>query len=97
MPSYVLKPHKHVKIWFSKDSDVFLNAENQLRLVKFRTKNPRDEVALVFSKQLLSESAQQDLFIFCNQHKIKPLSLEEDIEPQLTLTEEQQLIAIAKM
>lgn len=81
-PEYVFNPHRHVKIWLSKNKDQFLNQENQLRLVKMRADNPEDEINLVYSGQLLSEQARQDLEFFCKKHKINPVCIEEDVIPK---------------
>ncbi len=81
-PEYVFNPHRHVKIWLSKNKDQFLNQENQLRLVKMRADNPEDEINLVYSGQLLSEQARQDLELFCKKHKINPVCIEEDVIPK---------------
>lgn len=89
MPAYLLNPHKHVKIWFSKDENTFLNPENQLRLVKIRAKNKNDEISFIYSKTLLSDQAKLDLFRFCQRHNIKAYSIENDISPHLSPTEKE--------
>ncbi len=81
-PEYLFNPHRHVKIWLSKNKDQFLNQENQLRLVKMRADNPKDEINLVYSGALLSEQARQDLEFFCKKHAIKPVCIEEDVIPK---------------
>lgn len=80
---YTINPHCHVKIWLSKDKDVFLNPENQLRLVQMRARNPNDTIHLVYSKELLSTTALAALEKFCDQHQIIPISVEEDIKQKL--------------
>jgi len=78
----VLNPHRHTKIWLSPNPDVFLNPENQLRLVKMRTDNPTDLIHFIFAKALLSENALKDLVHFCSKHHIRPIALEEEVFPQ---------------
>lgn len=81
-PEYVFNPHRHVKIWLSKNKDEFMNQENQLRLVKMRADNPKDEINLVYSGQLLSEQSRQDLELFCKKNRINPVCIEEDVIPK---------------
>lgn len=97
MSAYVINPHRHVKIWFSKDQNTFLNPENQFRLVHLRAKNPQDEISFVYSKELLSDRAQQELLKFCERHHIKPFSLEDDIKPNLISEYETKLMDLAQM
>ena len=49
---YELNPHRHVKIWLSKKPDIFLNQENQLRLVRIRAQNPDDVIPSYLFKKL---------------------------------------------
>lgn len=76
---YLLKPHRHLKIWLSKNPDVFMNPENQWRLVQMRAKNPKDVIHLVYSRELLSPQAEEDLKAFCKKdgHNIIPLAVED--------------------
>ena len=76
---YKFNPHKHVKIWLSKDQDVFMNQENQLRLVHMRTLNPQDDIHLIYAKTLLTAESEIKLKDFCNKHNIIALALEEEI------------------
>jgi len=93
VPSHVysFNPHRHVKIWISTRPDSFLNAENQLRLIRMRTHNPRDAIALVYSEAVLTEQAIIDLQLFCEAHTIEPVSYEEQIKPALATEREQSL------
>jgi glucosyltransferase Lgt1/2/3 len=50
--AYSFAPHRHVKIWLSKDSDIFLNLENQIRLVKMRDINPKDTINFIYDSRL---------------------------------------------
>ncbi len=50
---YKYNPHAHVKIWLSKTPSVFMNIENQTRLIEMREKNPNDimlEAYLIHAK-----------------------------------------------
>lgn len=69
---YSFNPHRHVKIWLSKDKEIFLNLENQLRLVKMREMNPDDEITLIYDSKLLSENAIDNLNQFCKKYNIIP-------------------------
>ncbi|MDX2346384.1 MAG: glycosyltransferase family 88 protein, partial [Legionella sp.] len=93
--TYTFNPHRHVKIWLSKDEDVFLNQENQLRLVRMRHKNPNDEIQLLYAEKLLSSNAITALNAFCEKHNIQPVSIEAHILPNCLDTEsEQNLIGL---
>lgn len=91
---YDYNPHKHVKIWLSKDKNTFLNVENQLRLVRMRESNPQDEINFVYDSNLLSESAQQALAAFCNKHKIQPKDVRHELFNACTTQEERGLLAL---
>lgn len=71
--------HRHVKIWFHIDTNKnnFINYENRLRLIEFRQKNPNDKISFVYSKNLLSSSAQENLLSFCKEHEFEPLAIED--------------------
>lgn len=73
MPKYQYNPHQHVKIWLSNKQDVFMNLENQMRLVSMRETNPEDVIHLVYDSSLLSAKACTDLSDFCNEHNITPV------------------------
>ncbi len=88
--SYTFNPHRHVKIWLSKNPDIFLNQENQLRLVKMRNKNSDDEIHLLYAKELLSSEAVEQLESFCKKHTIKPVCIEDDIFPHCSASESEQ-------
>lgn len=52
-PQYCF-PLKQMRIWFSMNPDLFMNMENEMRLVRFFDKNPRVEpLYLVYSSKLL--------------------------------------------
>ncbi|BCA94412.1 hypothetical protein TUM19329_07730 [Legionella antarctica] len=74
---YRYNPHHHVKIWFSNKPDVFLNDENQLRLIKMRDKNPDDCISLVFDSSVLTHNALLDLKNFCSEHEIIPVDADQ--------------------
>lgn len=93
---YTINPHKHVKIWFSKEEGQFLNPENQLRLVQFRAKNPDDEIHFVYAKRLLSQTAMQNMNKFCSINRIIPVCIEEDVAPYLQGDEEKRIYTLAQ-
>lgn len=68
--SYELNPHRHVKIWLSMHPDLFMNPENQLRLVQMRASCPGDVIHLIYDHRLLSIQAINDLHTFCLKHDL---------------------------
>lgn len=68
--TYTLNPHSHVKIWLSKHPSLFMNLENQLRLIQMRDDNLRDSIHLVYDSQLLNPEAQDALMSFCQQYRV---------------------------
>ena len=90
---YQFNPHRHVKIWLSKNPSVFMGDENQLRLVKMKAACPNDEITLVYDSQLLSEDARCKLLGFCLKQNINALDVRKII-PQCNQESEQQLIKI---
>ena len=89
--SYQYNPHQHVKIWLTKKPDVFLNLENQRRLVEMRQKNPTDVIHFVYDSKLLNDTAKDTLLAFCDQYKITPIDVREKICIDLKSKEEQAL------
>ncbi len=72
---YELNPHRHVKIWLSKDPSIFMNSQNQLRLVTMRASCPDDEINLIYDSRLLCKTAHDALHHFCSLHAIKPINV----------------------
>lgn len=91
---YNYNPHRHVKIWLTKNQDIFLNLENQLRLIEMRRKNPSDEIHLIYDQSILSATALNNLKSFCSKHKIIPHDVQDDIIPYCYSEEELLLITI---
>jgi glucosyltransferase Lgt1/2/3 len=91
---FTYNPHRHVKIWLSDDPNVFMNIENQLRLVRTRAINPTDEIHLVYDSSLLSSAAFSELQTFCTKHTISPIDVQKDIIPACQTKEEIDLLAI---
>lgn len=67
---YQYNPRLHVKIWLSNDPNVFMNLENQIRLLEMREKNPHDTVHLVYDSTLLTRSSVQSLYEFSKENNI---------------------------
>jgi glucosyltransferase Lgt1/2/3 len=91
---YYFNPHRHVKIWLSKDRDVFLNLENRMRLAKMRDINPDDVIHFFYDSKLLSPNAINELSSFCARYKILASDIRQDVLPNCKTPEEKQLIAI---
>jgi glucosyltransferase Lgt1/2/3 len=89
-PDFFFNPHRHVKVWFSSKPDVFMNTENQMRLMAMRDLNPNDEITLVYDSSLLSQKAQKDLADFCKNQNLKPIDMVE-VESQLKTEPEKEL------
>lgn len=87
---YLYNPHRHVKIWFSNKPAVFLNTENQMRLIAMRDKNPDDAISLVYDSSLLNQQAINDLHDFCREHTIAPIDAN-DFGPKL-VTEKERIL-----
>lgn len=88
--SYEYNPHQHVKIWLSNNPDIFINLENQIRLIQMREKNLNDVIHLIYDATLLSPKALAQLNVFCSENKITPVNadsfknlLKSDLEHQL--------------
>ncbi|WP_233588643.1 glycosyltransferase family 88 protein [Legionella sp. km535] len=70
---YQYNPHLHVKIWLSNKPGIFMNTENQMRLISMREKNPTDSISLIYDSSLLNEQALKNLYRFCAEHRITPV------------------------
>jgi len=73
---YSLDTRKHYKIWFSKDPNIFLPQENQLRLIRMKLKNPDATISLVYSSNTLSKEAKAELINFCYLQNITPIDFD---------------------
>ncbi|MDF1645545.1 MAG: glycosyltransferase family 88 protein [Legionellaceae bacterium] len=92
--SYSYNLHNHVKIWLSNKPSVFMNTENQVRLIEMRETNPSDTIHLVYDSSLLNTTALQDLEHFCKEHRI--IAIDANSEPfkaALKTKEDKQLYA----
>lgn len=94
---YLFNPHRHVKIWLSKEPDSFLNIENQLRFIRFRNMCSKDEINFVFDGALLSASATANLSLFCKKHNIIPHDVNLDIVKKSQTREELQLVRLYQL
>lgn len=89
---YKFNPHRHVKIWLSKEADLFMPIENRMNLVEMHQKNPSDEIYLVYDHRLLSKKEEINLQKFCACNKIKPINVVSDIEPNCKTIQEKELL-----
>lgn len=85
--TYSFNPHRHTKIWLSKNPNVFMNFENQMRLVEMRNQNLNDIIHLVYDSSLLNKNAQQNLQKFCHQHQFTPIDIDDIQRTELTKEE----------
>jgi glucosyltransferase Lgt1/2/3 len=92
---YSYNPHNHVKIWLSNKPSVFMNAENQMRLIRMREQNPTDNIALIFDSSLLNPQAIADLNNFCKEHNINPVDAD-GFAPSLNTEKEKELYKFYK-
>jgi hypothetical protein len=90
---YTYDPHRHVKIWLSKDETCFLTLINRLRLIRMRVKNPTDTIFFIYDSDLLTKKSVMSLVIYCNEYNILPLDVR-DLIPQCTTIDEKNLIKI---
>ncbi len=81
MKSYTYNPHRHVKIWLGD-----LPFENQLRLVRMRAINPKDEIHLVYDSNLLVETTPEALKSLADKHEIKLIDVV-DLKEEKEITE----------
>ncbi|HRD70478.1 MAG TPA: glycosyltransferase family 88 protein [Legionella sp.] len=70
---YTYNPHRHVKIWLSNKRHVFMNEENQMRLLETRYTNPDDIIHLIYDSSLLDTDASSKLIEFCTNYSIIPV------------------------
>ncbi len=91
---YTYDPHRHVRIWLSRDRDVFLNIENQLRFISMRYINPQAEIHLIYDRSLLSEAAIKAAHLFCARHRISLHDVQSEVIALCGSIEEQLLIAL---
>lgn len=75
MNTYRYNPHHHIKIWLSNNRNLFMNLENQIRLIKMRETNLSDVIHLIYDSLLLNSNAIQDLMHYCREHRIIPVDV----------------------
>lgn len=73
---YTFNANKAFFIWFSKDKETFLNIENQIRLINIRKENPALQITMIYSKVLLSDTAQANMSVFLFEYNIQAKDLE---------------------
>ncbi len=73
---YTYDISRHMKIWITTESDVFLPIKNQARLIQMREQNPSITIHFVYAQSLLSEDAHAALQHFCRTYQITPFPLE---------------------
>ncbi|WP_367608133.1 glycosyltransferase family 88 protein [Legionella sp. W05-934-2] len=76
--TYHYNPHSHIKVWLSNNPDVFMNFENQTRMIEMREKNPTDPIHLVYDASLLNDKARNDLKAFCDENQIIPVNADSE-------------------
>ncbi|HVT62534.1 MAG TPA: glycosyltransferase family 88 protein [Legionellaceae bacterium] len=92
-PEYLFNPHRHVKIWLSKNRNNFLPKINRLRFIRMRIANPGAPIFFVYSKALLNEKIiSGELLPFCKKLNIIPICLEDDVFPHCVSEKEKKLI-----
>ncbi|MDF1683853.1 MAG: glycosyltransferase family 88 protein [Legionellaceae bacterium] len=96
MAKYLFNTQNHMRIWFSGNPDVFLNDENQLRLVQFRQKNPRANMTFLYSSSMLSANTVEDLRVFCEKQNFTPLDFDTDLLAECCEQTDIELHQIAK-
>ncbi len=77
--AYQFNTQQHVRIWFSGNPDVFLNEENQLRMVQFRSLNPKAKMTFLYSSKMLTPTSLKKLQSFCEKHKFEPLDFDTEL------------------
>jgi len=90
--SYQYNPHLHIKIWLSIKPNLFMNLENQMRLIEMREKNPNDAIHLIYDSTLLYEHSINELNKFCEENNIIPVDAKE-FKDQLHTENERRLYA----
>lgn len=91
---YALDPHRHVKIWLSRDPNSFLSIPNQNHLIEMRATNQGDQITFVYDSKLLSEKALKELQAFCKEQKIIASDIRTAILPNCRSPQEKNLIKI---
>ena len=80
---YTLETNKHYKIWFNKDPEIFLSDKNQLRLQQMRSENPNAQISLVYSTELMSLKAKNELYQFLDIHNINGVDFDKTLNEAL--------------
>lgn len=87
---------RHFKIWFSKNPEVALGVENELRLIRWRVKNPNLTLSLMVSSACLTPKAYEKLKIFCDTHRLQLVDFDTEVLPALTHPSDIEIFHLAK-
>lgn len=77
--AYKFKANEFIKIWFSKDPDVFLPMVNQIRFINFILDHPGSAFHFIYKDSILSDKARKELLDFCKKFEVTPVNFD-DIE-----------------
>jgi len=91
---YEIDRLRFVKIWLSKDPDIFLPLVNQVRFIHCVEKNPLATFYFVFDSYLLSVGAKKSLIMFCKKYNVSPIDVRADIIAACKAENEIRLIEI---
>lgn len=67
---YQFNSNEFIKIWFSKNQDVFLPMVNQVRFINFILDHPGSKVHFIYKSSLLSDFAKNELTSFCKKFNV---------------------------
>lgn len=95
-PRFWLDTQNHFKIWFSKDPNVALGLENELRLIRTRAQNPEIKINLIYSSSSLNDDAIRHLKEFCLKHTINLVDFDKDIKSTITDENDREIYQIAR-
>ncbi|MCS5710797.1 glycosyltransferase family 88 protein [Candidatus Berkiella aquae] len=78
-----INTQKYLRVWFSQESHIFLDIENQYRLVGIRQLHEAADFTFIYSSVCLSNKANRELTFFCQQNNINSINFDTDIRQML--------------
>lgn len=94
--NYCFDITRYYRIWFSKNPEVFLGVENELRFIRMREKNPTATITFIYSSKCLNQTALINLEKFCKRHQITPVDFDTELSACLTDEKDKQLYECAR-
>ena len=74
---YNFQADEFIKIWFSKNPDIFLPMVNQIRFINFILDHPGSSFHFIYKDSILSREAKSELLDFCEKFGVTEINFDD--------------------